>query len=205
MFCPGCGLNEERAVQFCRACGTDLRAVRASLEEPDAVTASATAAREEIGRAIAERIRDMDRLKDLEDVLPEIEKFLESPEERRLRNMRGGVITSAVGLGATFFFYLMSMVERDARFLPALGVITFLIGLGLIINGFFLTATLQRVPEALKDTKLKGLPEAAPGVIQGATTAGQLASAPPSVTERTTHHLSSQPLKARRQNSLPKE
>jgi hypothetical protein len=170
------------------------------------VTASATAAREEIGRAIAERIRDMDRLKDLEDVLPEIEKFLESPEERRLRNIRGGVITSAVGLGATFFFYLMSIVERDARFLPALGVITFLIGIGLIINGLFLTATQPHVPEALKDKKWKELPEASSGVIQGATTAGQLAGVPPSVTERTTHHLSSKPLKARRQNSsLPEE
>ncbi|HEY0545086.1 MAG TPA: hypothetical protein VGC91_06785 [Pyrinomonadaceae bacterium] len=196
MFCPGCGLNEERAVQFCRACGTDLRAVRASLAETDVVTASAVVAREEIGRAIAERIRDMDRLKDLEDVLPEIEKFLESPEERRLRNVRGGVITSAIGLGATLFFYLMSTIERNARFLPALGVIVFLIGLGLIINGLLLTAPKQHAPEQLSEGKQKESLQGSSIGTQPALPAGQSTIAPPSVTERTTHHLSSKPLKA---------
>lgn len=196
MFCPGCGLNEERAVQFCRACGTDLRAVRASLEEPDVVTASAVVAREEIGRAIAERIRDMDRLKDLEDVLPEIEKFLESPEERRLRNVRAGVITSAIGIGATLFFYLMSRIERDAHFLPALGVIVFLIGIGLIINGLLLTTPKQHAPENLKEGKRPETLEGSAIGAQRTLPAGQAPIMPPSVTERTTHHLSSKPLKA---------
>jgi hypothetical protein len=51
-------LKEERAVQFCRACGADLRAVRETLEQPDAPEPSVTAAREEIARAIAARIKD---------------------------------------------------------------------------------------------------------------------------------------------------
>src|SRR5205814_5851001 len=41
MFCPNCGSEERQVSQFCRACGTDLRLVRVSLEKPDAITASA--------------------------------------------------------------------------------------------------------------------------------------------------------------------
>src|SRR5690349_21492957 len=100
MFCPGCGSEERQASQYCRACGTDLRAVRVSLERPDSITASAVTAREEIGRAVADQIRRVEDSHDLkrvaEDVLPQIEKFLESPREapaaraRRSRYRRRG-------------------------------------------------------------------------------------------------------------------
>ena len=104
MFCPECGIEEIQSNQFCRACGTDLRRVRAAVEMPDSVTASAASAREEIGRAIASKIRDTQSAEELsvvaEDVLPEIEKFLESPAEKRLRRMRLGMLLSSIGLGA---------------------------------------------------------------------------------------------------------
>src|SRR5215510_4351728 len=103
MFCPSCGSEERQATQFCRACGADLRPVRMSLERPDSITASAVSAREDIGRAVADQIRQVEDAHELkkvaEDVLPKIEKFLESPEEKRLRRMRAGVITAAAGLG----------------------------------------------------------------------------------------------------------
>ena len=77
MFCPGCGAEDHQASQFCRACGSDLRAVRMSLERPDSITASAVTAREEIGRAIADKIREVDDSRELkrvaEDVLPQVE------------------------------------------------------------------------------------------------------------------------------------
>src|SRR5207249_3061609 len=104
MFCPSCGAEERQPSQFCRACGTDMRIIRAALERPDVITDSAAKARDEIGRAIASKIKELQSTKELkkvaEDVLPEIEKFLESPKERRLRRLRAGVITAAVGLGA---------------------------------------------------------------------------------------------------------
>src|SRR5262245_29982586 len=104
MFCPGCGSEERQASQYCRACGTDLRSVRVSLERPDSITASAVSAREDIGRAVAERIREVDDAYELkkvaEDVLPQLEKFLESPDEKRLRRIRAGVIVAASGAGA---------------------------------------------------------------------------------------------------------
>ena len=76
MYCPSCGSEERQLSQFCRACGTDLRVVRMSLERPDTITASAISAREQIGRAVAEKIRETQTARDLhrvaEDVLPEI-------------------------------------------------------------------------------------------------------------------------------------
>ena len=55
------------------------------MERPDSITASAESAREEIGRAVAERIREMEDAHTMErfahSVLPKVEKFLESPEE----------------------------------------------------------------------------------------------------------------------------
>ena len=92
MFCPSCGSEERQASQFCRACGTDLRAVRVGLERPDSITESAISAREEIGRAVAEKIRGMEDARYMrrfaQFVLPRIDKFLESPEEKRLRRLR---------------------------------------------------------------------------------------------------------------------
>jgi hypothetical protein len=139
MFCPSCGFEDHQPNQFCRACGTDLRNVRFALEKPDKITASAVFARDEIGRAIADKIREMNSAKELEkvaeDVLPQIEKFLESPEQRRLR---AGIVTSAVGLGVALTFLLVSLKE-DTIFLAGLGLITFFIGLGIIINGLLFT------------------------------------------------------------------
>src|SRR5438067_5198452 len=114
MFCPSCGSEERQASQFCRACGSDLRAVRLSLERPDSITASAVSAREEIGRAVAQKIREVEDARELkkvaEDVLPEIEKFLESPEEKRLRRMRAGVVISSIGVGVTIVGLVLASV-----------------------------------------------------------------------------------------------
>ena len=114
MFCPGCGLEDFHANQFCRACGTDLRPVRFALEKPDTITASAATARDQIGNAVAAKIREMDSARDLkkfaEDVLPEIEKFLESPAEKRLRRLRVGTLISSIGLGTAIVLSLVSLL-----------------------------------------------------------------------------------------------
>src|SRR2546430_14442941 len=114
MFCPSCGSEERQASQYCRACGTDLRPVRVSIERPDSITASAVSAREEIGRAVAEKIRVVEVSRDLkrvaEDVLPQLEKFLESYEEKRLRRVRAGVVVAASGIGTWILGLIMSAV-----------------------------------------------------------------------------------------------
>lgn len=144
MFCPSCGLEERNSNQFCRACGANLTIVRSALERPDSITASAISARNEISRAFAERIREAEdghELKKIaEDVLPQIEKFLESPEEKRLRRIRTGIITSSVGLGVTAAFGLASIfLEKDMLFIAASGLVAFFIGLSFVINGMFHT------------------------------------------------------------------
>ena len=117
MYCPSCGSEERQLSQFCRACGTDLRVVRTSLESPDAITQSAISAREHIGMAVADQIRQMKSAKELskmaEEILPTFEKFLESPEEKRLRRIRAGVITAAIGLGASLAMLIAAMGKGE--------------------------------------------------------------------------------------------
>lgn len=208
MFCPGCGIEEKKFNQFCRACGTDLRPARNVLEIPDMITASAETAREEIGRAFAAKIRDAQTAADLkivaEDVLPQIEKFLESPAEKRLRRVRVGTLISSIGLGAALAFSLVSLFANDDGFLmlAGMGVVTFFIGLSFVINGLLLTVPKKDVsdksPEADRQRELDtqtntfgaetnelALPEA-----------NQPAA---SVTEQTTRHLKEkQPVLRRR-------
>ena len=143
MFCPICGLEDKQSNQFCRACGADLRPVRTALARPDHITESAATARDEIGRAVAAKIREVDSARGLakvaEDVLPQIEKFLESPAEKRLRRMRTGTIISSIGFGTALALALVSAAIRsdDLLFLAGLGMITFFIGLGFVLNAFF--------------------------------------------------------------------
>ncbi len=151
MYCPTCGSEERQINQYCRACGTDLRVVRRGLERPDSITASAVSAREQISQVMAEKIRQMESAHDLkqvaEDVLPQIVKFLESPEEKRLRRVRAGVITASVGLGATLLIFLMSLEAHDLIPFITVGVVTFLIGLGIVLNGLAFTLPRKKIDD----------------------------------------------------------
>ena len=202
MYCPSCGSEERQLSQFCRACGTDLRIVRNSLENPDAITQSAVSAREHIGMAVADKIRQMSSAKDLEkvaeDILPPFEKFLESPEEKRLRRIRAGVITAAIGLGASVVMLLMALDKPN--FFPYItpAFITFLVGLGMVINGMMFTVPRKKLPgdagDALSQKILdSGVSRPAYEAPAPANLTNELAPAPKpqltSITEHTTHHL----------------
>jgi len=155
MYCPSCGSDERQPSQFCRACGTDLRIVRNSLERPDAITASAVSAREQIGRAVADQIRQLQSAKDLErvaeDVLPSFEKFLESPEEKRLRRIRNGVITACVGLGGGMAVFIMALNKMDLWPMMLPWLITFMVGVGVIVNGLLFTVPGKELPGNVAD------------------------------------------------------
>ena len=204
MYCPTCGSEERQLTQYCRACGTDLRVVRRGLERPDTITASAVSAREQISQAMAEKIRQMESAHDLkrvaEDVLPQIEKFLESPEEKRLRRVRAGVITAAAGLGAALVIFLASLESHDLVPFIALGLIAFLVGLGIVINGLVFTVPRKTLADRSADAESQRQLEE-----QGGYAVNQLSGASPtandlpspsdrivprsSVTEHTTHQL----------------
>lgn len=193
MFCPDCGLEDKQANQFCRACGTDLRPVRNALEKPDTITASAASARDEIGRAAAAKLRDARTAQELsvfaDEVLPEIEKFLESPEEKRLRRMRAGMVMSSIGFGTALGISIAAILakEPDLFFLASLGLVLFFIGIGFLLNGVFLTVPKKeltdRSPDADRQRALDStrtndlvLPEGTPSLFS-------------SVTDNTTQHL----------------
>ena len=153
MFCPSCGLEGEQNNQFCRACGTNLRPVRSALERPDNITASAMSAREEIGRAIALKIHETKSAKELakivEEVLPEVEDFLDLPEEKRLRRLRKGIMVSSIGVGAAIAFSVAAVLMGDAGifFIAGMGVVTLFIGLSLILNTLLFTAPRRSVSD----------------------------------------------------------
>jgi hypothetical protein len=191
MFCPSCG-SEQRG-QYCRSCGTDLWRVRNALEKPEAATASSISAHDEIGRAVAEKIREMKSVKDLskvvEEVLPGIAEFLETPEEKRLRRIRTGVITAAIGLGAALAFAILGVLNKENGlfFVACLGLTTLLIGLGLLLNGWHFTTPQKlnkdQAPEPSAQTATDNLLDLAP------KPTAQQALFPPTVTEHTTHQL----------------
>lgn len=206
MYCPTCGSEERQLSQYCRACGTDLRVVRQGLERPDSITASAASAREQIGLAIADRIRQTQTTKELEnvaeDVLPQLEKFLESPEEKRLRRIRAGVVTALVGLAASLAIFLASLQAHDLVPFIALGLVVFFVGLGIVINGLAFTipskTLADRSEEARSQKELEArlqsasnIPQLSSPITNDLLSADQLVGRP-SVTEHTTHHLRSE-------------
>ncbi len=194
MFCPDCGLEDKQSNQFCRACGGDLRSVRNAHARPDNITASAVSARDEIGRAVAAKIRESSSAAELavvaEEVLPEVEKFLESPAEKRLRRMRAGMILSSIGLGTAIGISAVSLVMKDddVIFLAALGVVAFFIGLGFILNGVFLTVPRKDLPDKSSDAdsqrELDGTKAQTNDLVLP-----EASSTFSSVTEHTTRHL----------------
>lgn len=183
MFCPSCG--SDQSGQYCRSCGADLRAVRLAVERQETLTASTRSAREEIGRAVADKIRETKSWKDLskvvEGVLPELEKFLETPEEKRLRRIRSGTITATIGLGVALAFFALGAFTKDEGllFVAGAGLVTFLLGLGLTLNGWYFTVPQQAASAQI--TELLATAEPMPTAAER--------SFPTSVTEHTTHQL----------------
>jgi hypothetical protein len=209
MFCPSCGSEERQASQFCRACGTDLRTVRAGLEHPDSITASAVSAREEIGRAVAQKIREIEDPRYLrritERVLPRIERFMESPEEKRLRRLRKGTVMALVGLGVGVPALVLTAVNTKSDAEAFLGVllilaaVTLATGLGALINGLLFSKPGQTLEDKSGDAHTQNLLDAgykppirvseAQPSFRSQTTSNLAPPSGSSVTEGTTHHL----------------
>ena len=201
MYCPSCGTEERNRSQFCRTCGAELRAVRTAIEQPDAITASAISAREEIARVIADKISELDSADDLrhatEDILPAVERYLHSPEERRLRNeekrlelIRGGFIAAIVGLGLVLFFLLVSWVTDTKEVLIASGAggLVCLIGFAVFASGMLFGVSSEKPALPKKITNPLAKKEIAAAPQQADITPAQHPGAP-SVTEGTTRHL----------------
>jgi len=168
MFCPNCGIDDPNNNQFCRCCGTSLQAVRSVLEHPDAITTSAVTAREGIGRAIADKIAEFEDAHELRqavhELLPAMQRFLESPEERslhkreqRLNQMREGALTAVVGVAIIIPSLLLSWITQKEMILivSALGLLVFLIGLGITITASRFTCFPKAFPSSIQNVNAR--------------------------------------------------
>jgi hypothetical protein len=194
MFCPKCGANQSDDLKFCNLCGANLFAVRqvvASRETDEKFDWGKTWVAE-MFLSEGERKRRNAELEKQRGVNAEVKRYNE---------IKGGVITACVGIGVTVFLKLfMEGVVRSGELQPGedhivarlwvAGVIPFLIGLGIIFNGLFVSRKIVEVekreatsPDALDQTTERPS-------LRSADTA-EFIPAGFSVTEGTTKHLSS--------------
>lgn len=174
------------------------------------MTEVAVSAREEIGRAVADKIREVEDSRDLkrvaEDVLPQIEKFLESYEEKRLRRVRAGVIVAASGLGTGLLGLVLALAlngpdAESALLIIGLGAVAFAIGLGLVLNGVAFTRPRKGLTDHSPEARAQNLLDAgyaspqlrsgseAPPTFRSPTTSNLASTPGSSVTEHTTLNL----------------
>lgn len=133
MFCPGCAIPVTDDTKFCKSCGANLRGVREAMTgRTDQFDWSKTWVAEMF---LTEEERDR--------------RHGVTPEQKRLDEIRAGVITTLVGVGAMIFLYFFLGVvannKHDAgdseilRRIWLAGIVPFLIGIGLLFNGIFLS------------------------------------------------------------------
>lgn len=201
MFCPGCGLQASDDLKFCRQCGANLRGVRESmLSRP-------TEEKFDWSKTwVAEMFLSEDEQRRRRGVTPEEARLKE--EEKRINEIKGGLITTFAGIGIMIFLYFLfadvpvNHSSDDDEILHNVwmaGVIPFLIGVAIMCNGLFISRRLVKLKEQQAQAALSALP--APVALPARTTDQLIAEAAPaagfSVTENTTAHLP-QPVSAPR-------
>jgi hypothetical protein len=179
MFCPGCGVQAADDLKFCRQCGANLHGAREGM----------------MSRSTGEKF-DWSKTWVADMFLSEEERERRrgvTAEDKWLNEIKGGVITSFVGVGVMIFLRLfLEIVAQnkspgDAAILRGVwmaGIIPFIVGLGLIFNGLFITRRIVKLKEERE--RPASFPPPAPGVLPSKTT-NHLAGV--GVTEDTTAHL----------------
>jgi hypothetical protein len=204
MFCPQCGANQSEELKFCNLCGANLQAVRqavATRETGEKFDWSKTWVAE-MFLSEEERTRRTHQLEREKGVTRELKRYNE---------IKAGVITSCVGLGVSIFlFVFMQGIVLSGQNPPGdneilsriwvAGVIPFLIGLGIMFNGIF-------VSKKIVDVERRELsPPSKPAALGGRETEIEPRSLNPadttefvspnfSVTEDPTKHLTGSPRK----------
>jgi len=194
MFCPGCGLNQSNELKFCKQCGANLQAIRQAVmprEAGEKFDWSKTWVAE-MFLSEGERKRRQEEIEKQRGITPEVKRYNE---------IKGGVITSMVGVALMIFLYFFmegiirgGTLPREAVEIVSriwiVGVIPFLVGLALIINGVFVSkkqAEVLRQQFQLRSGDFDKVNESP--ALPAADTSGLIPSSA-SVTEGTTRHLS---------------
>jgi hypothetical protein len=190
MLCPRCASNQSDDIKFCTSCGANLQAVRQALEirEPGKKFEWADTWVAEMfmsGKAAELRKQEIERSMGI------------TPEVKRYKEIKAGVIVSSIGIGvAIFLFVFMQGIIRnvspdEAEILSRIwiaGVLPFMVGLALIINGLIVS---KKIVEAFErerkrpDTLEEGsAPRSLPSADESEFIPANL-----SVTDQTTRHL----------------
>ena len=152
MFCPQCGISQNDELRFCNKCGANLYAVR------QVVLTRETNDKFDWNKTwLTEMFLSQSERKRREEEI-EIQRGI-TPEIKRYQEIKAGVITACVGLGAMIFLYVLmqgvilsgNADAKDAEILSriwVIGIVPLMIGIGLMINGLVvskkLIETMQR-------------------------------------------------------------
>ena len=183
MYCPQCGTQTEPGIKYCKKCGQALNRIRSNMSR-----GGSSANWNEVW--IEEHLEERRS------------KRKKTPEEKRLEEIKGGVITSSVGLAITIFFsFLFDAIANLTpgpeanilRSLWAVGLVPLCVGAGLIFNGVFVS---RRLVELKRQQELFAQQsQALPGSAVDTAPVAQLPEARPQatpefgVTEHTTARL----------------
>lgn len=189
MLCPRCASNQTDDIKFCTFCGANLQAVREALEvrDPKKFDWGDTWVAEMFmsGEAAERRKLEMERRLGI------------TPEVKRYNEIKAGVIVSSIGIGLAIFLFvfmqgIVGKVDPDtAEIITRIwvaGIIPFMIGLALIVNGLVVS---KKIVEAFErdqqgTNSLEG--GASPRGLRSADTS-EFIPANFSVTDETTRHL----------------
>lgn len=194
MFCPQCGASQGEELKFCKACGVNLQAVRQAVltgEPGEKFDWSRTWVADMFvsGQEAVRRKAEVERLQGV------------TPEYKRYNEIKGGVITASVGVALMIFlFNLMEGIvaggkvpHHTAEILTRVwiaGVIPFLVGLGIIFNGTFVSKKQVEVAGRERRAALDALGESDDRRALRAPDTSEFNPANFSVIEGTTRHLS---------------
>ncbi len=183
MFCPQCGAAADQGIKYCKQCGINLRRIQGVMSRGGA----------------SMDWNDVWKEEALEEQRQQRKK---TPEEKRIEEIKGGVITASVGLAITVFFsFLFDAVANTAggqgaeilRSLWAVGLVPLFVGLGFIFNGVYLSKRLVELKRG-QEQPLPPLAPPQPQPLFGAVDTARgmqlpAANTQASVTEHTTAHL----------------
>jgi hypothetical protein len=198
MYCPKCGANQSNEMKFCNLCGANLNAVRQVVDTRE------TDEKEEkfdwSKTWMAEMFLSEDERKKRKSEFERQQGI--TPEVKRSNEVKGGVITSFAGIGLMVFLYVFMQGLIKSGVVPPhvaeilshvwiAGVIPFFVGIGLVVNGLFVSKKLGQGTVSEQSARLDSSEsDAKQHALRSADTT-EFITPDFSVTEETTKHLRS--------------
>jgi hypothetical protein len=188
MLCPRCASNQSDDIKFCTFCGANLQAVRDAMEGREKKF-------DWSDTWVAEMFRSGEAA---ERAKLEMERRLGiTPEVKRYNEIKAGVIVSSVGIALAIFLWffmqgIAGKVEPSAADIITrlwiVGIIPFMVGMALIVNGLVVSKKMVQVMER-EQQRHKDLDEGeTPRGLRAADTS-EFIPTNISVTDQTTRHL----------------